>query len=319
MSVARHIRNCSLFASFSDEDLALIVEHGQQKHYEPGDVVFHEGAPGDGLYVVLSGQMAVSKAFAGVTRELAVLDEGQCFGEISLVSDAPRTATVLAKQPCDCLMLCKDKFDQLLSSSHQFSHQLMRTLSTRLVSTEQAADAEIIHAYQTLIFSLADLAESRDPETGEHLLRVQGYCKLLATLAAQTPEFGAQIDARFIEDIYVTSPLHDIGKVGIPDNILLKPGKLTPAEFDVMKTHSAIGGKTLKRVLSNLDNSTFRVAHRVVLYHHEKYDGSGYPKGLQGDQIPLEARIMALADVYDALLSKRVYKDALDQDRKSVV
>jgi len=308
------IKNSELFAKLGEAEISLIIDRSEQIAFAAGERVFLEGDPGDGVYFVLDGSMNVSKTFAGVSRELAVLGAGECFGEISLVADGQRTATVCAREPARCLKLSTAEFDLLLADNSHFSHKLMRILSARLLNTERAADEQLIHAYQTLIFSLADLAESRDPETGAHLLRVQNYCRLLATRAAGHPHFAAAIDQRFIDDIYVTSPLHDIGKVGIPDAVLLKPGKLTEAEFAVMKTHAAIGGKTLMGVLAKLENSTFRVAHRVVLYHHEKFDGSGYPRGLQGEQIPLEARIMALADVYDALLSKRVYKDAFEHD-----
>lgn len=309
------IRKSELFADLADEEVELILQRAEHCVYQPGQEIFHEGDLGDGIYFVLSGSVQVSKSFAGVSRELAVLHQGECFGEISLVSSGNRTATIKALERATCLKLSCSEFDHLLADNNEFSRQVMRILSARMINTEQAADQQLLHAYQTLIFSLADLAESRDPETGAHLHRVQNYCRLLASIAANHPDFSHTIDQRFIYDIYVSSPLHDIGKVGIPDAVLLKPGKLTAEEFNVMKTHSAVGGKTLMRVLAKLENSTFRVAHRVVLYHHEKYDGSGYPRGLKGEQIPVEARIMALADVYDALLSKRVYKEAFDHQQ----
>ena len=161
------------------------------------------------------------------------------------------------------------------------------------------------------LFALAKLAESRDPETGDHLERVRTYCRELAKRLAKTPECGEAIDGSFVRLIYVTSPLHDIGKVAIPDNVLLKPGRLTKKEFEVMKTHSLRGAETLDAAIAKYPNAQFlTMARDIALAHHERFDGSGYPNGLAGEDIPLSARIVAVADVYDAVTSKRVYKKA---------
>ena len=165
------------------------------------------------------------------------------------------------------------------------------------------------------IFALAKLAESRDPETGAHLERVQNYSRVLARHLAGHPKFQDQIDAEFVHLLYSTSPLHDIGKVGIPDHVLLKPGKLDPAEFDIMKRHTLIGADTLEAALKRFPEARFLgMAKDIAASHHEKFDGSGYPAGLKGEAIPLCGRIVALADVYDALTSKRVYKDAFSHE-----
>ena len=162
------------------------------------------------------------------------------------------------------------------------------------------------------IFALAKLAESRDSETGAHLERVRSYCRLLAQALRAQPRFQSVLGDSFVRLIYETSPLHDIGKVAIPDSILLKPSRLTPEEFEVMKTHTVHGARTLAAAASQFPNADFlRMAHDIALCHHERYNGSGYPHGLAGEAIPLCGRIVALADVYDALTSKRVYKDAL--------
>lgn len=167
-----------------------------------------------------------------------------------------------------------------------------------------------------LIFTLAKLAESRDPDTGQHLERVQRYSRALAAQLAIKPKYEGIIDSRFLRNIFLTSPLHDIGKVGIPDSILLKPGRLTPEEFEVMKTHTVVGAETLQpAVEQHPDVSYLRMARDIALSHHEKFDGSGYPHGLVGDDIPLAARIVAVADVYDALTTSRVYKDAFSHEK----
>lgn len=167
-----------------------------------------------------------------------------------------------------------------------------------------------------IIFSLAKLAESRDPETGEHLERIREYSRVLTQNLANHPDFHDQIDADFVESIYLTSPLHDIGKVGIPDRVLLKPGKLTADEFDLMKEHAAIGGDTLTAAAEKHPNHEYLwIARDIALTHHEKFDGTGYPQGLAGEEIPLCGRIVAVADVYDALTSKRIYKPAFSHQK----
>jgi len=165
------------------------------------------------------------------------------------------------------------------------------------------------------IFALAKLAESRDPETGHHLERVQCYSRLLAIELAKTPKYRESIDPEYVRLIYQTSPLHDIGKVAIPDSVLRKPGRLNDAEFAIMKTHAQHGADTLAAALERFPEARFlRVACEVAATHHERWDGSGYPAGLSGESIPLAGRIVAVADVYDALTSKRVYKDAFSHE-----
>lgn len=165
------------------------------------------------------------------------------------------------------------------------------------------------------IFAMAKLAESRDPETGAHLERVRAYSRLIARQLAQQEKFRTQADAEFIRLIFLTSPLHDIGKVGIPDSVLLKPGRLSDREFEIMKTHTTIGAETLDAAAQHFPGVRFlEMAREIALTHHERYDGSGYPAGLSGDEIPLSGRAVALADVYDALTSKRVYKKAFSHD-----
>ncbi len=166
-----------------------------------------------------------------------------------------------------------------------------------------------------IIFSLAKLAESRDPETGAHLERMREYCRVLTQHLSTQPKFSGQIDGDYVETIYLTSPLHDIGKVGIPDSVLLKPGRLTDKEFNIMKKHTIIGGETLTAAARDYPEAEFlRMARDIALSHHERFDGSGYPFGLAGEEIPLAGRIVALADVYDALTTKRVYKSAFSHD-----
>jgi putative two-component system response regulator len=165
------------------------------------------------------------------------------------------------------------------------------------------------------IFAISKLAESRDQETGGHLDRIRHYSRLLAETLYRIENPPAEIDHLFIDNIFLTSPLHDIGKIGMPDYILMKPGRLDDQEFSLMKKHTVIGYNALNEAAKRDVNADYlQMSAAIALSHHEKFDGSGYPQGLKGDEIPLCARIVALADVYDALVSKRVYKEALSHD-----
>ncbi|MEN6459317.1 MAG: HD domain-containing phosphohydrolase [Thermoguttaceae bacterium] len=165
------------------------------------------------------------------------------------------------------------------------------------------------------VFALARVADSRDPETGEHLHRIRYYAQTIAEELGNGGLYAEQIDKQFLQDLYRSSPLHDIGKVAVPDSILQKPERLTPDEFSKMKQHVIVGAQTLEMARDQVGPGTFMdMAAQIARYHHEKFDGNGYCAGLSGQDIPLAARIVALADVYDALTSRRVYKSPYDPE-----
>ncbi len=175
---------------------------------------------------------------------------------------------------------------------------------------------EISDSQMATIVALASLAESRDDDTGKHIGRTQSFCKMIAEKLLEDSRYANEINKSFIKNIFLSAVLHDIGKVAIPDKILLKPGRLTPAEFEIMKTHAAIGAANLETVhLQYPRNAFLSMGILVARSHHEKWDGSGYPDALSGEKIPLCARIMALADVYDALRSKRPYKESFSHEK----
>ncbi len=179
-----------------------------------------------------------------------------------------------------------------------------------LESEVQRRTQEVSMIQDVTIMAMASLAETRDNETGNHIRRTQNYVRILARQLQGHPRFAAFLSDANIELLYKSAPLHDIGKVGIPDRILLKPGKLTPEEFEIMKTHTTLGRDAIlhAEVRLNSPNTFLRFARDIAYAHQEKWDGSGYPLGLRGDEIPVAARLMAVADVYDALISRRVYK-----------
>jgi response regulator RpfG family c-di-GMP phosphodiesterase len=194
--------------------------------------------------------------------------------------------------------------------------QLSRGLVSSLTQLEQsleARDSALHDAQNALVIGLAEMVAYRDLETGAHLARVQRYSRCLAEEAARTPAFAGRIDDAFIRMLEACAPLHDIGKVGLPDHILLKPGKLDASERIIMQTHTVIGAQTLRKVAQQHGTAIdfLQMAIDVARGHHERYDGNGYPDHLAGEAIPLAARLVAIADVYDALRAHRSYKPAL--------
>lgn len=197
------------------------------------------------------------------------------------------------------------------------THLRLRTLQLELDRRNRDLEqlvkekvAEISDSQLATIVALANLAESRDETTGAHIERTQALCSLLATALRADPRYAGGVTDAFVESIYHAAPLHDVGKVGISDAILLKPGKLTGAEFETMKTHSTIGADTLQSARRKYPrNVLLNMGIAIARSHHERWDGTGYPDGLAGEDIPLSARVMAVADVYDALRAKRPYKE----------
>ncbi len=203
--------------------------------------------------------------------------------------------------------------------SHDEFGRMAEGTNAMIMSLQQHRD-ELQLTRDVSVLALASLAETRDNETGGHILRTQHYVKVLAEHLSAHADFKEELDVEAVDLLYKSAPLHDVGKVGIPDSVLLKPGKLSDEEFMIMKTHAQLGADSLAVAEARLGSNSFlRYAREIAASHHEKWDGSGYPQGLQGDDIPLSARLMALADVYDALISKRVYKPAFGHDKAKAI
>ena len=195
---------------------------------------------------------------------------------------------------------------------------LTRDVTERLKAEKERRELEnkLHYARTATILGLAKLADYRDKGTGAHLEKIREYAKIIAREMAGLPAYKDYITEKYIEDIYQSSILHDIGKVGIQDSVLLKPGKLNSEEFDIIKRHTILGGDALTEIESQTEGRSFLTLGKEIAYHHhEKWDGTGYPDGLKGEDIPLSARMVAIADVYDALTTKRPYKEAFTHEK----
>lgn len=199
----------------------------------------------------------------------------------------------------------------LIAAAKNYLHNQNRILEEKV--RQRTAENEALR--DAMIVTLASLAETRDPETGFHIKRTQHYLKIMALKLKEKGRYPELLTSDYIELMFKTAPLHDIGKVGIRDEILLKPGKLTPEEFEEMKKHPYLGYKSLQSAENLVTDKSFMLLAQEIAYtHHEKWDGTGYPRQLSGEEIPLSGRLMAIADVYDALINKRIYKDAMSHE-----
>jgi putative two-component system response regulator len=215
------------------------------------------------------------------------------------------------------IVLARVRTHLALKAAADFLHD-----KNAFLKAEVDRQTRMVEAIQDVtILALASLAETRDNETGNHIRRTQHYVRALAEQLRDHPRFRAQLDEERISILFKSAPLHDIGKVGIPDAILLKPGKLDKDEFEIMKTHTTLGHDAIARAeyILGMKVDFLTVAKEIALSHQEKWDGTGYPQGLSGDDIPISARLMALADVYDALISKRVYKNAISHEEAAML
>ena len=244
-----------------------------------------------------------------VTAMDAVTDEerGLALGAVDYIAKPIQPAIVMARVRAHLEL--KQARDWLKDQNSYLEAEVARRMQENLMIQDVS------------IRALARLAEVRDLETGNHLLRTQGYVQTLAEALQDHPRFAAVLTPRFIRTLVKSAPLHDIGKVGIPDHILQKPGPLTAEEWHIMKTHAKLGSDAIGNAERDAEHPIdfLAVAKEIAHRHHEKWDGSGYPDGLAGDGIPVSARLMALADVFDALTSRRVYKPPMSTEQAAAI
>jgi putative two-component system response regulator len=229
-------------------------------------------------------------------------------------------ADYITKPVCPPIVLARVAAQLALKAHADFLREKNDFLSDKNDYLEQEVarrTQEVMAVQDVTILAMTSLAETRDTDTGNHIRRTQHYVRALAQRLQDHPRFAAALTDHGIAMLFKSAPLHDIGKVGIPDRILLKPGALTPEEFDIMKTHTTLGRDAIEQAEQTLGTQVefLRMAKEIAMSHQEKWDGSGYPQGLAGDDIPMSARLMAVADVYDALISERIYKSAIPHDR----
>jgi PAS domain S-box-containing protein len=250
----------------------------------------------------------VSKKMSQIFRQVYKTDKPSNFSHCEvMVKDGLRRILDVS------VSLMKDKENQPIGL-----RGIVRDVTRRLKAERERMklEAQLREARSATILGLAKLAEYRDEGTGTHLERIREYARIIAEEVAKNPKYAGYITTEYTEDIFRSSILHDIGKVGIPDAILLKPDGLNADEFAIIKRHTLLGGDALNAIDSKIEGQSFlTLGKEIAYYHHEKWDGTGYPKGLKKLEIPLSARFVALADVYDALTSKRLYKDALPHEK----
>lgn len=262
------------------------------------------------------------KARMAVFGELAFIAAVVLAATFNLIVSYARNLRIFIENENSSLRaVARGDFDRPVIASTNDEFGEMAHYTNRMIDELRQKIHEIQKTQDAAIVSLASLAEIRDIETGLHIVRTKLYVKALAEKLSEHPAHSDYLIPETIELMHKSAPLHDIGKVGIPDSILLKPGRLTPEEYEVMKMHPVYGGDALGEAEQALGESSFlSLAREIACTHHEKWDGSGYPQGLSGPDIPLAGRLMALADVYDALMFKRVYKPALShKETRSII
>ena len=246
---------------------------------------------------------AIPVIFLNAQTDLQDEQKGLLLGAVDYITKPISPSLMLARVATQIAL--KTNVDFLRDNNADLEQEVARRIE------------DLSAAQDVTILAMTSLAETRDSDTGNHIRRIQHYVRALALALKDHPRFADDLGPQAISLLFKSAPLHDIGKFGIPDRILLKPSSLSPEEFEIMKTHTTLGFEAIEQAEKalGLQPPMLRTAKEIVLSHQEKWDGSGYPQGLKGDAIPMSARLMAVADVYDALISQRVYKAALPHDR----
>jgi response regulator RpfG family c-di-GMP phosphodiesterase len=301
-----------LFASLPQAALADLARHAQLRTYPAGSTIFEEGEDGDCLHVLRCGAVKVVRPSHDDDVVLDVLGPGKVFGELAVLNSSPRTATLVALADSVTVVVDKVGFDHVLDRHPTAVREMLGTVARSLTfAKEELArhnraleetiaerTEELRRTHLDIVRRLAQAAEWHDDTTGKHVSRMSKLAYRLALAVGMERERA--------DMLLQASALHDIGKIGIPDRVLLKPGKLDAEEWELMKTHTTIGAQ----LLSGSNSDVVQMAEQIALTHHERWDGQGYPCGLSGEDIPLESRVCTIADVFDALVSERPYKEA---------
>ena len=315
--LARELAQAPLFSELPADALQELAAGARRRRFAPGDVVFNEGDPGDALHVIRRGLLAVVRPSRDPGLILNRMGPGECFGEIAVLTEAGRLASVVTIEPAETLEVTKDEFDRVLAANPRATRRMLGALARSLTLAREEVTRHNSHLEATVRERTADLresqlevvrrlshaAESRDDHTGVHTSRMSRMCAELGRAAG--------LREAEVELLLHAASMHDIGKIAIPDRILLKPGPLEPDEWELMKSHTIVGAE----MLAGSSSPVVQMGEVIARAHHEKWDGTGYPLGLKGEEIPLVARICSVCDVYDALVSDRPYKTAWPVDQ----
>ena len=301
-----------LLAGLPWQALVDLAGHARRRRFRPGEIVFREGDQGESMHVVTRGQLSVVRPSRDPGLVLQRLFRGDVFGEVGVLNAAPRLASIVAIDQSETVEVRKEDLDRVLDADPKAMRQMLGTLAfsltlakeelarhnSKLESKVRERTDDLRESQLELVRRLAHAAESRDDSTGIHITRMSRMCAQLALDAGMTDDEAQQI--------LHASSMHDIGKIAIPDRVLLKEGALDAEEWEIMKTHTTSGAQ----LLAGSRSPVVRMAEVIARTHHEKWDGTGYPEGLAGEEIPLVARMVAVCDVFDALVSDRPYKAA---------
>jgi HD-GYP domain-containing protein (c-di-GMP phosphodiesterase class II) len=310
------LKRAELLQALPGAALADLAGRARRRRFRAGEVVFNEGDAGHSLHVVRRGHLKVVRPTHDDRLVLDKVEPGEAFGELAVLNSAPRSASVIAIEDCETLEITKADFERVLDEHPEAGRRMLAKLARSLtLAKEEVArqnrhlesavrdrTADLRESQLEVVRRLSQAAESRDHDTGVHITRMSRLCSHLALAAGAAPVIA--------EMLLNAAPMHDVGKIGIPDHILLKPGKLTADEWEIMRSHAAIGAE----LLAGSRSPVVQMGELIALTHHEKWDGSGYPRGLKGDEIPFVARVTAVCDVFDALISERPYKAAWSID-----
>jgi putative two-component system response regulator len=296
--------------------LEALAERARPQRYDAGETVFEEGSPGDSMHLVREGALEVRRT-EGIERYvLARLAPGHAFGELAVLDRTPRTATVVAVTASETVQIGAEDLDAVLAEHPAAVRSMLGVLARLLIDEKELVirdnwmlerrvrerTQDLRNSQLEIVHRLGQVAESRDPETGRHITRMSRVCAHLGRAIGMSPGD--------CETLLHAAPMHDIGKVAVPDSILHKPGPLSDGERDRMRLHTTVGAE----ILSGSESPIVQMAEEIARTHHERWDGSGYPLGLRGTEIPLVGRICAVGDVFDALISARPYKRAWSVD-----
>ncbi len=314
---AADLKRSELLSALPDDALDELAKHAVRHQWSSDEPIFDKGAQGDSLFIVLDGTVEIFvESATGKRTHLAAIGHGEVFGELALFDPAPRSASARADKETVAVEVGRDHLQAIITENPTAAMSMIGVMSRNLTDQKEQLTyfnnfldqkvkertAEVRETQLEVIRRLGVASEYRDEDTGTHIFRMSNYAAALAR------RIGFDDDSA--ETLLNAAPMHDVGKIGVPDRVLLKPGKLDEDEWEIMKAHTIMGAN----MLAGSRSKVIKLARKIALTHHERWDGRGYPQGLKHDEIPVEARLCCVADVFDALTSERPYKKAWTND-----